>query len=224
MLRGELAVRVHLHYRSGATLRVATCMPREPTFFFFFRSVLTSNRPQTTWFCPSAATQLRAGLRLPIGCTTIQPVPRNESRAVPWRGRGLLHPSQVRRTTSAHVLTAREPRISAGKLTLFRCSSCAPCYSLALARCWFPTWYSIPVCAPYRPPTVCTTPSLTFPSPVMPSPRAVSLPCHCSSSDSPDSDSLYSRAARPGALLDPRYPVCAENLLRPAHPPFPKHF
>ena len=43
--------------------------------FFFFRSVLTSNRHQTTWFCPSAATQLRAGLRLPIGLTTIQPVP-----------------------------------------------------------------------------------------------------------------------------------------------------
>jgi hypothetical protein len=77
--------------------------------FFFFKAVLTSNRPQTTWFCPSAATQLRAGLRLPIGCTTIQPVPRNESRAVPWRGRGLLHPSQVRRTTSAHVLLPANP-------------------------------------------------------------------------------------------------------------------
>jgi len=73
---------------------------------FFFRSVLTSNRHQTTWFCPSAATQLRAGLRLPIGCTTIQPVPRNESCAVPRRSRGLLHPSQVRRTTNA---TKRHP-------------------------------------------------------------------------------------------------------------------
>ena len=73
---------------------------------FFLRSVLTSNRHQTTWFCPSAATQLRAGLRLPIGCTTIQPVPRNESCAVPRRSRGLFHPSQVRRTTNA---TKRHP-------------------------------------------------------------------------------------------------------------------
>ena len=73
---------------------------------FFLRSVLTSNRHQTTWFCPSAATQLRAGLRLPIGCTTIQPVPRNGSCIVQRRSRGLLHPSQVRRTTNA---TKRHP-------------------------------------------------------------------------------------------------------------------
>ena len=79
---------------------------RAPMSFFFLRSVLTSNRHQTTWFCPSAATQLRAGLRLPIGCTTIQQVPRNESCAVPRRSRGLLHPSQVRRTTNA---TKRHP-------------------------------------------------------------------------------------------------------------------
>ena len=75
--------------------------------FLFFKAVLTaSNRHQTTWFCPSAATQLRAGLRLPIGCTTIQQVPRNESCAVPRRSRGLFHPSQVRRTTNA---TKRHP-------------------------------------------------------------------------------------------------------------------
>jgi hypothetical protein len=38
--------------------------------------------------------------------------------------------------------------------------------------------------------------------PLVSRPSFVSLPCHYSSSDSPASDSLYSRAARPGALRD----------------------
>ena len=48
MLRGALAVRVHLHYRSGATLRVATCMPREPTAY-------ATVRPSSGVFCTATA-------------------------------------------------------------------------------------------------------------------------------------------------------------------------
>ena len=99
-----------INYRLNTKVKAVRDREERWQILFFccccFRSVLTSNRHQTTWFCPSAATQLRAGLRLPIGCTTIQQVPRNESCAVPKRSRGLLHPSQVRRTTNA---TKRHP-------------------------------------------------------------------------------------------------------------------
>jgi hypothetical protein len=43
---------------------------------------------QTTCVCPSAAKQFPAGLRLPIGCTTIQTGHYNGSCIVPRRSRG----------------------------------------------------------------------------------------------------------------------------------------
>jgi hypothetical protein len=95
---------------------------------FFFRSVLTSNRHQTTWFCPSAATQLRAGLRLPIGCTTIQPVP--ETNPVPCQGavegyciprKSAVPPTPPNATQArAQALLSFVVYLS-GQLTSFRC-------------------------------------------------------------------------------------------------------
>ena len=109
-------------------------------FFFFFRSVLTSNRHQTTWFCPSAATQLRAGLRLPIGCTTIQPVPITDP--VPCQGavegyciprKSAVPPTPPNATQArAQALLSFVVYLS-GQLTSFRCSSCAPCYIVSLS-------------------------------------------------------------------------------------------
>jgi hypothetical protein len=160
-------------------------------FYCFFGSVLTSNRHQTTWFCPSAATQLRAGLRLPIGCTTIQPVPRNESCAVPRHSRGLLHPSQTRRTTGAHALLPANPvyllensRCFVEVVALVRLVTVSPWPGVG-SRLGTPYLFLPPISRPPLAPRPASPPC-----PVMPSPRAASLPCHCSSSDSPGSSKI----------------------------------
>ena len=75
------------------------------------------------------AKQFPAGLlRLPKGCTTIQPVPKNGSCAVPVGGGTVGGYSIPRKTKSAvphqrSRAVARVHRVFTGKLRLFRCCS-----------------------------------------------------------------------------------------------------
>ena len=90
--------------------------------------------------------------------TTIQPVPKKQRILC-----GTMAQTTVERVipslASPPLVPPAHPSCCPRATVYFENSRCfvvvvAPCYSFSLARCWFPSWDSIPVVAPPRLPPV----------------------------------------------------------------------